>query len=194
MNFRTIMLASLVSAAASLFAAMPSANAATYIYVGSWEVDSGPSWTSAPPNGPLAYTGQEAAALLFGGTAANYVTSTVDINPADINFDAWYSVIGYEGPDNGGVLLADDYSSKYLGQYYGPSSDYPDQDPTAAASAYVADNAQGDEFINYAFEVEGVDGVPEPATWALLILGFGATGFTLRRRRTQGTLALVRAR
>jgi len=27
-------------------------------------------------------------------------------------------------------------------------------------------------------------GVPEPATWALMILGFGAAGATLRRRRT----------
>lgn len=29
----------------------------------------------------------------------------------------------------------------------------------------------------------GVSGVPEPATWALMIVGFGAAGATLRRRR-----------
>jgi len=28
-------------------------------------------------------------------------------------------------------------------------------------------------------------GVPEPATWALLLLGFGGAGFALRRRRSQ---------
>ena len=27
-------------------------------------------------------------------------------------------------------------------------------------------------------------GVPEPAAWALMILGFGATGAAMRRRRT----------
>ncbi|MEW5684848.1 MAG: PEPxxWA-CTERM sorting domain-containing protein [Pseudomonadota bacterium] len=33
--------------------------------------------------------------------------------------------------------------------------------------------------------VPAVGGVPEPATWALMIMGFGAAGATLRRRRTQ---------
>ena len=31
----------------------------------------------------------------------------------------------------------------------------------------------------------GVPPVPEPATWAMMLLGFGATGFAMRRRRRQ---------
>ena len=31
--------------------------------------------------------------------------------------------------------------------------------------------------------------VPEPATWAMMLLGFGAIGFTMRRRRATATLA-----
>ena len=40
---------------------------------------------------------------------------------------------------------------------------------------------------NYSFEVDnfagGVGGVPEPATWAFMITGFGGAGAMLRRRR-----------
>jgi hypothetical protein len=35
----------------------------------------------------------------------------------------------------------------------------------------------------------GVPAVPEPSTWALMFLGFGAAGFAMRRTRRQGTLA-----
>ncbi len=34
-------------------------------------------------------------------------------------------------------------------------------------------------------------GVPEPATWGLMILGFGAAGAALRRRRSRETFATV---
>lgn len=36
-----------------------------------------------------------------------------------------------------------------------------------------------------AFETDNfaINAVPEPATWALMLLGFGAVGFTMRRRR-----------
>lgn len=42
---------------------------------------------------------------------------------------------------------------------------------------------------NFAFDVLGVDaatgpgGVPEPATWAMMLIGFGAVGYGLRRRQ-----------
>jgi hypothetical protein len=169
---KKILLGALVAAAA---VAAP-AHAVTYTYVGSWEVDQGPNWAGSPPDGPLAYTGQEAAALLFGGSASNYVTSTVDSNPANIDGNAWYSIIGY-----GSAQFADNYSSKYLGLYYGPTSGYPNGDSTAAASSYVWDNAQGSSYMNYAFTVAGV---PESATWAMMLVGMGAIGFAMRRRAT----------
>lgn len=171
------------------FASLP-ANAAT-IFVGSWTVDQGPSWFGSPPNGPLAYTGQEAAALLFGGTASDYAISTVDNLVANINNMSWYSVIGYGGNQgNGGSLLAENYSSKYLGQFYGPTSGYASQDPNAAASAYVADNARGVQFRNYAFRIDNVPAVPEPGTWMMMLVGFGALGASMRRRRAQPRVAV----
>ena len=31
--------------------------------------------------------------------------------------------------------------------------------------------------------IPGADVVPEPSTWAMMLLGFGAVGYTMRRRR-----------
>jgi hypothetical protein len=38
-----------------------------------------------------------------------------------------------------------------------------------------------------------IPGVPEPATWAMMLLGFGAVGFTLRRTRKTGQTLLQAA-
>jgi hypothetical protein len=176
-----------IAAAAALAVTALGASAANaaYVFVGSWEVDQGPSWFGSPPDGPLAYTGQEAAALLYGGNPTDYVISTVDNQASDIDFQAWYSIIGYydfNRPDGGGTKFAQNYSSKYLGQFYGPTSGYPFGDVNAAASSFVNDNASGATFTNYAFRVTD-GGVPEPAAWALMITGFGLAGATLRFRR-----------
>jgi len=142
------------------------------IFVGSWNVSDGPSWFGSPPNGPLAYTGQEAAALLFGGSPSDYRISTVDSNPLNINDSAYYDVIG-----NGPNLFADDYFSKYLGLYYGPTSDYPTGDPSAAASSYVTDNSTA--LTNYAFrDINDVPG-PLPVFGAAAAFGYSRT---LRKR------------
>ena len=63
-----------------------SANAAL-MFVGYWDVadTNAPIWSDTPPDGPLAYTGQEAAAFLFGGSASEYSISTVDETVVNIN-------------------------------------------------------------------------------------------------------------
>jgi len=42
---------------------------------------------------------------------------------------------------------------------------------------------KGSSQANGAYNVTYSFAVPEPATWALMILGFGAVGFAMRRRR-----------
>ncbi|MEO8454836.1 MAG: PEPxxWA-CTERM sorting domain-containing protein [Sphingomicrobium sp.] len=39
--------------------------------------------------------------------------------------------------------------------------------------------------------ISNVASVPEPATWAMMLVGFGATGFALRRKRRKDALALA---
>jgi hypothetical protein len=167
-NVKTRQLVAL--AAATLLAG--AANAGTsYTYVGTWTVDQGPVWASRP----IAYTGQEAAALLFGGKASDYVISTIDSSVADIDFSAWYSVIGY-----GEAVFADDYASKLPnGKYYDGGSYSTNLE--GPASAYVADNSAQ---RNFAFRVSSV---PEPANLALMLAGVGLVGLQVKRRRSRTT-------
>jgi hypothetical protein len=37
--------------------------------------------------------------------------------------------------------------------------------------------------FNMAFSITGVDAVPEPSTWAMMILGFAGIGFMAYRRK-----------
>lgn len=162
--------------ALAAFIAPTTANAAL-VFVGSWKVSDGPSWSGSPPNGPLAYTAQEAAALLFGGAASDYQISTIDNTVANIDNMGWYDVIGV-----GGNKFAENYNNKYLGQYYGPTNGYnccgAAYKDINAASAYVRDNTNN--LVNYAFR--NVGGVPEPAAWAMMLAGFGLVGSAMRRR------------
>ena len=159
--------------AATLVVAAGAADAATYTYVGSWQVDQGPSWTVSPE----AYTGQEAAALLFGGTAIDYAISTISMLVADIDFQSWVSVWGAGGfPECGGFpcgsKVAQDFETSTGGFYLNPGD----------TSAFVTDWAVGSEFTNYAFKVANV---PLPAALPLLVLALGGLGGVgaLRRRK-----------
>ena len=158
----------------------PSIASASYTYVGSWEVDQGPSWGSQP----AAYSGQQAAALLFGGNASDYAISTVGSSPSTINHEAWYSVLGYNGPNNGGIAFADSYlssnSSQNPGYYFSGNNAYRMGDSTEAASAYVSDNADSGN-INYAFTGSAV-----PLPPSVLLLAPGLAGFFAMRRKFKG--------
>jgi hypothetical protein len=58
------------------------------------------------------------------------------------------------------------------------------------AIQFLQDLAPGDTWT-FVSEVSffGTPGVPEPATWAMMIVGFGLAGTALRRRATQASIA-----
>ncbi len=168
-----------LAVAAALAVSVPAGSAVAATYLGSWEVDDGPGWTSQP----LAYTGQQAAALLFAGVTGDsdpthYAVSTRGSDLGTINHMAWYSILGISG----GTMFGENYvapaSSQAPGYYYS-GNPYP-YSVTDAASAYVEDNAHGSAYTNYAFYVGAV---PEPETYAMMLAGLGLLGAMKRRAR-----------
>ena len=53
------------------------------------------------------------------------------------------------------------------------------------------DTSQYDYFNIARFSPSQAGVVPEPATWATMLLGFGAVGFSMRRRRSASTVAAI---
>ncbi len=147
-----------------------SAQAAT-VYVGSYQVDGGEYWYN---NSPV-YSAAEAAALIFGGVASDYDISTVSNQIADINNMGWYTTWGITGGQQYNEDFKYDLGNDGYGNPGGSGS---------AISAYTWDNAQGPQYTNYVFRVDGAGGgIPEPATWAMMLVGVGMAGGTLRRSR-----------
>ena len=93
---------------------------------------------------------------------------------ADLAFDFYYS---------------DSTSAEFLVDLSGTDWNFfnvtAQLDPTKTLTGFsIFGNGTGDNPVTRAddFTID-VPSVPEPATWAMMILGFGLTGFAMRRRR-----------
>jgi hypothetical protein len=70
----------------------------------------------------------------------------------------------------GGTVALNNYITSYVGQ----AAAFSDGKAGAGAYALLSDNGQSQGFVI---------GVPEPATWMMMIMGFGAIGVMLRSSR-----------
>jgi hypothetical protein len=145
---------------------------ATPIFAGQWDLYSDPYWMTDP--GPTILTGQQAAALLFGGSASDYVISTVGPNAADINRMAWYDIYAF---GNKLGQYAQDYKADRNGN--GLYDGWNDSSAMVRDHAYTGDGPY--PYVNYAFRLQNDGTVPEPLSLGLM--GAGLLGLALARRR-----------
>ena len=154
--------------------------AATYVYVGAWSVGDGPNYTT----NPIVYSGQEAAALLFGGAASQYAISTIDTTVANINFRAHVDGWGDAQYLSGAGSVAQDFKLDTGGSGY-------DSAPGdgSAYSAFVQDHSSAGALNTRNFAFRNIEGaVPEPSTWAMMIGGLGIVGGSMRYRRRKASI------
>jgi hypothetical protein len=156
------------------------------MFVGSWNVYDryAPYWSHVTVGytGPLAYTGQEAAAFIFGGNASDYSISTVDNSIANINNMAWYDVIGW-----GGGQFAENYSNKYLGEFYGPTWGFQFGNGNNPASSFIRDNLERyHNTTNFAFHTAAAP-IPVPGSLLIILPGLLALFGMHNRKRGDGS-------
>lgn len=115
----------------------------------------------------------------------------------DFTYTTVFSLAGYDPATAvlNGLIAADNSANVYLnGTLIGTAANgYSDFSAFTATTGFLAgtntlrivDNNQGGP---YGINISGLSitanvlsGVPEPATWAMMLLGFGAIGFTMRR-------------
>jgi hypothetical protein len=63
------------------------------------------------------------------------------------------------------------------------------QDGTLFANFAGVSAAGGSSVINFTTSSDVAAAVPEPGTWAMMLVGFGAIGASMRRRRQMGAIA-----
>lgn len=146
-------------------------------------------------NGPT-FAGQLVFEYLYQNQTAP-LTDTWTTQSSTLTSGIWWATNGALGPTfanaNGGqktlqAWIADNAGSTlYVGGYnIGVGSGWSGTF-TGAVDNVIVSNGAGSNAFN--FEVLANGAVPEPSTWALLILGFGAVGAGLRRRNSAGARA-----
>ncbi len=164
--------------------------------------------TPAPVSGGAVTTGSLSGirAQPFGSTGNYWTVGPSDGSPGILDLSSiadifnvsflWGSVDAYnlvEFLDMNGNVLASFTGSDIFNPANGNQTD-PNLNPVVrfdiTGNDVSALNSLRFSSTSNAFETDNftINAVPEPATWALMLLGFGAIGFGMRRRRGTGAL------
>ena len=136
---------------------------------------SGADWTQLIINPDLLFTDMKFAISLTGATLA---TNTVNVyallagGPADGNNPANYSLIGTINPGAGNNINFEVSGDTFNGIMLQIAGNQP------GVTIGTVKQMSYEPFV-------GPGGVPEPSTWAMMLLGFGGMGMALRRRKSR---------
>jgi hypothetical protein len=162
-------------------------------YVG---IATGPTSSSGPNTTiPANFTGQNY--LTWANITGNVITLTINFNQATTAFGFdWFNtdvtdqynvaVTGsgnFSGPP---FTVVPGSSSVGTNGFFGLISTTPFTTATITNNffgGYISDEGM-DNFITNGVGSANPGAVPEPATWAMMIFGFGVTGSAMRRRRS----------
>ncbi|NJC33353.1 hypothetical protein GGR88_000827 [Sphingomonas jejuensis] len=148
------------------------------------------------PGNPSGSTANQYLSVLGGGTATLAINPALNINSFMIDIGSIDSyndlTITFNGAASqtftGGQLLA-------LSGIQGPANG--DQVSSRTNGRFMFAGVQGFSSVTFAsgqnsFEIDNFRAaVPEPATWAMMIAGFGMVGAGMRRRRASGQVAFA---
>ena len=195
MHFKVLGAAAAVVGALSLGMAATPAFAALSVSVDAGACDVGDINPSA-----LLCSGYFDGNLISGSTIDEQVEGLALIGFAwDGNYDEAFKITDLGGADLDFDQLVTGIA--YIGVHYGAGG-FPDPKPPGATAFYKIDAGTGLDVIDllrgassnaylYSFTPctdrdcgGGGNEVPEPATWAMMIMGFGGIGTMMRRRRT----------
>jgi hypothetical protein len=148
------------------------------------QIKTPPADSDGAPPANSTYPGSAYLSVLAGGQAEFLFSSAV----SGFSFD-WGSIDSYntltlfttDGPDT--VIPGSDFFTPADGNQVAPGTN----------GLFTATGTGGTLFNGFrlnssanSFEIDNVAvaaAVPEPATWAMMLIGFGAVGFGMRRRR-----------
>lgn len=173
-----------IAAASSLAFATPAQ--ASHIFVTDVEINGVDLDSVAGPTNPL-FTIMVGDSLTFtGDLLGDSDTLVVDLS-------------GFTGATPDPFLIAfgggtGSFSQTVTFNTIGSFSGFVTYDFPSSSPDYIAPNQSQTDNVSLAFRVNVVGGaVPEPATWAMMLLGFGATGMSIRASRRKRSAATAAA-
>ena len=115
--------------------------------------------------------------MVFTNTLAGLYSITLTTSSPAVDFTSAV-LSGLGGPYNL-VEIDDDGTNEYL------ASGEPDPLGASQYTLTINGNNSGAGSLGGSITIRP-SAVPEPATWAMMLFGFGAVGFAMRRRRSAG--------